>query len=255
MMSLKQAAPGWCFVRDDVTTEVFLKGLVELSIPGVEMIDPQYWSMANDLGLTIATHGGHATLTDGLNKPENHERIEEELLKNLELAQEYNIVNLICFSGDRYEGITDEEGLDITARGLERVAKAAEAAGITLVLELLNSKVNHPNYQCDKTPWGVEVCQRVDSPRVKLLYDIYHMQIMEGDIIRTIQESHRYIGHYHTAGNPGRNDLDDQQEIYYPPIFKAIADTGYEGFIGHEFIPKGDWKESLRQADALCQVG
>merc|ERR1712000_700796 len=119
---------------------VFLKGLVELGIPGVEMIDQQYWSMANDLGLTIATHGGHATLTDGLNKPENHERIEEELLKNLELAQEYNIVNLICFSGDRYEGITDEEGLDITARGLERVAKAAEAAGITLVLELLNSK-------------------------------------------------------------------------------------------------------------------
>ena len=253
-MGLRQAAPGWCFVREEVTTEIFLKGLVELGIPGVEMIDQQYWSMANDLGLTIATHGGHASLTDGLNKLENHSRIEDELSKNIELAKEFGIVNLICFSGNRYDDITDAEGIDITARGLERVAKTAESANVMLILELLNSKVNHPDYQCDKTPWGVEVCQRVNSSHVKLLYDIYHMQIMEGDIIRNIRDNHQYIGHYHTAGNPGRNDLDDQQEIYYPPIFQAIADTGYDGFVGHEFTPKGDWKAALRQADSLCQV-
>ena len=162
---------------------------------------------------------------------------------------------LITFSGNRYEGLSDEEGIDIIAEGLSRVTKAAEEKGINLCLELLNSKVNHPDYQCDSTAWGVEVCKRVNSPRAKLLYDIYHMQIMEGDIIRTLQDNIEYIGHFHTAGNPGRHDLDEEQEINYPPIMQAIAETGYALYVGHEFIPKSDPIEGLRAAAQLCDVG
>jgi hypothetical protein len=143
---------------------------------------------------------------------------------------------------------------EITAEGLRLVARAAEEAGITLVLELLNSKVDHKDYQCDRTDWGVRVIQMVDSPRVKLLYDIYHMQIMEGDIIRTIRDSHAHIGHYHTAGNPGRNEIDDTQELNYPAIVRAIAATGYAGYLGQEFVPKGDPVAALRDALARCQV-
>ncbi|MFB3040937.1 MAG: TIM barrel protein, partial [Candidatus Poribacteria bacterium] len=151
--------------------------------------------------------------------------------------------------------VSDEEGIDITAEGLSRVAKAAEEKGINLCVELLNSKVDHAGYQCDLTTWGVEVCKRVDSPRVKLLYDIYHMQIMEGDLIRTVKENINYIGHFHTAGNPGRNDLDDEQEIYYPAVIQAIAETDYDLYVGHEFIPKGDPIDGLRAAFHLCDVG
>ena len=146
----------------------------------------------------------------------------------------------------------DDTGAAITAEGLARVAGAAEDAGVTLVLELLNSKVNHPGYQCDHTAWGVRVCEAVNSPRVRLLYDIYHMQIMEGDIIRTIQRHHAWFGHYHTAGNPGRHDLDDAQELQYPAIMRAVAATGYTGFVGQEFLPKGEPVAALRHAFALC---
>ena len=169
------------------------------------------------------------------------------------MAEQWKIPNLICFSGSR-EAIDDTEGADITAEGLRRVAPAAEAAGVNLVIELLNSKVDHPDYQCDHTAWGIQVCQMVDSPRVKLLYDIYHMQIMEGDIIRTIRAHHQYFAHYHTAGNPGRNDMDDTQELYYPPIIRAIQETGYDGYVGHEFIPKGDPIAALRAAYELCDL-
>ncbi len=155
------------------------------------------------------------------------------------------IPNLLCFSGNR-NGLDDEVGAEITAAGLARIAPAAEEAGVTLVLELLNSKVDHPDYQADHTAWGVQVCRAVGSPRVKLLYDIYHMQIMEGDIIRTIQAVHPFIGLYHTAGNPGRNDLDDEQELNYAAILRAIRATGYTGYISHEFIPKGDPAAALR---------
>ena len=148
-----------------------------------------------------------------------------------------------------------KKGSILSQRGLSRVTKAAEEKGINLCLELLNSKVNHPDYQCDSTAWGVEVCKRVNSPRAKLLYDIYHMQIMEGDIIRTLQDNIEYIGHFHTAGNPGRHDLDEEQEINYPPIMRAIAETGYTLYVGHEFIPKGDPIEGLRAAAQLCDVG
>ena len=169
------------------------------------------------------------------------------------MAAQWNIPNLICFSGNR-GGLDDATGAEITAENLRAVAKMAEDAGVTLVLELLNSKVDHPDYQCDKTAWGVQVCRMVDSPRVRLLYDIYHMQIMEGDIIRTIRENHANFGHYHTAGNPGRNEIDASQELNYPAIVRAIAETGYTGYVAQEFIPTGDPVVALQAAFDLCSV-
>jgi hydroxypyruvate isomerase len=150
--------------------------------------------------------------------------------------------------------LSDEEGAVNTAEGLKRVAGVAEQKGVTLILELLNSKVDHKDYQCDHTAWGVQVVRAVNSPRVKLLYDIYHMQIMEGDIIRTIRDNINYIGHFHTAGNPGRHDMDDTQELNYPPIMRAIAATNYDGYVGHEFIPKGDPMEAIRVTYQMCDV-
>ena len=254
MARIKQSATGWSFIQGDMTPEGFIRGAAEVGLTAVELVDEQYWPLVKELGLDIATFVGHSSLTDGLNKRENHDRIEDELLANIELAAANDIPGLITFSGNRYEGLSDEEGIDIVAEGISRVTKAAEQKGVNLCLELLNSKVNHPDYQCDSTAWGVEVCKRVNSPRAKLLYDIYHMQIMEGDIIRTLQDNIEYIGHFHTAGNPGRHDLDEDQEINYPPIMRAIAETGYNLYVGHEFIPKGDPIEGLRAAARLCDV-
>lgn len=255
MARIKQSATGWSFIQGDLTPEGFIRGAADVGLTAVELVDQQYWPLVKELGLDIATFVGHSSLTDGLNKRENHDRIEDELLENIEIAAANDIPGLITFSGNRYEGLSDEEGIDIVAEGLSRVTKAAEEKGVNLCLELLNSKVNHPDYQCDSTAWGVEVCKRVNSPRAKLLYDIYHMQIMEGDIIRTLQDSIEYIGHFHTAGNPGRHDLDEDQEINYPPIMRAIAETGYNLYVGHEFIPKGDPIEGLRAAVQLCDIG
>jgi hydroxypyruvate isomerase len=236
-----------------VTPEQVIKEAAKIGYKSVEMLGQEYWDVVRDNGMCVAITGGHRSLRDGLNKPSNHDRIEEELLAKIDLAAENDIPGLICFSGDR-EGLPDDEGIEIVAEGLSRVAKAAEDKGINLCMELLNSKVNHPDYQCDHTAWGVEVCKRVNSPRVKLLYDIYHMQIMEGDLIRTISENIPYIGHFHTAGNPGRRDMDEEQEIYYPPVMRAIADSGYEMYVGHEFVPKGDPLEAMRAAFELCDV-
>ena len=160
---------------------------------------------------------------------------------------------MIVFSGNR-DGMSDGEGLENCVRGLKRVTPVAEQLGVTVCMELLNSKVDHRDYMCDHTPWGAELVKRVGSPRFKLLYDIYHMQIMEGDVIRTIQENHQYIGHYHTGGNPGRNEIDATQELQYPAIIRAIKGTGYKGFVGQEFIPKRDPLTSLREAVQLCTV-
>ncbi len=254
MSGIKQSAAAWCFVRGDVTPERFIRGAAEIGMPAVEMIDQADWPLAKELGLVIPIIAGHGMLTDGLNRRENHDRIEQELLTNIELAAANDIPGVICFSGNRYEGVSDEEGIDITSAGLSRVTKAAEEKDVNLCLEILNSKVDHPDYQCDHTAWGVEVCKRVNSPRAKVLYDIYHMQIMEGNLIQTIQENIKHIGHFHTAGNPGRQDMDETQEINYPPVMQAIADTGYDLYVGHEFLPKGDPIEGLRTAFQLCSV-
>jgi hydroxypyruvate isomerase len=221
---------------------------------GVELLSNELVPVAVGEGLVVASHQGHQSLEVGLNDPTQHDRIEREINANLELAVRYKIPNLITLTGNRRPGVSEQQGIEDTAKCLARVAKAAEDAGVNLVLELLNSKVDHPGYQCDKTPWGVAVVERVGSPRVKLLYDIYHMQIMEGDIIRTIQANHQHFLHYHTAGNPGRKDLDENQELFYPPIMKAIAATGYDGYVGQEFVPKGEPVAALKAAYDTCNV-
>jgi hydroxypyruvate isomerase len=249
---IKQSIAWWCFGRHMEPAEL-ISELYRIGYAGVEMCPQELWQQVRDGGLKIVTQGGHASLGDGLNKLENHDRIEREINANLELAVRWGIPALIVFSGNR-NGLKDDRGIETTARGLERVAKAAEDARVTLVLELLNSKVDHPDYQCDHTDWGVKVCEHVNSPRVKLLYDIYHMQIMEGDIIRTVKNNIQHIGHFHTAGNPGRHELDETQELYYPAIMAAIAATDYDGYVGQEFSPVKDARTSLEAAYKVCDV-
>ena len=251
MEPMKQSISWWCFA--DMQPEALVKAAVEIGYEAFELVGQEHWSLIKDHGLAIASINGHGTIENGLNRRENRDRIKREIEANLELAVVWGIPNLICFSGSR-AGLGDEAGAEMTAENLRSVAKMAEDAGVTLVLELLNSKVDHPDYQCDKTAWGVKVCQMVNSPRVKLLYDIYHMQIMEGDIIRTIRENHPYFAHYHTAGNPGRHEIDNSQELNYKPIMRAIQDTGYEGYVGQEFIPVGDPIQSLKTAFELCRM-
>ncbi len=252
MNQIKQSLAWWCFGRTMSAADL-IAAAVKIGYQGVEMAPEELWKQITDAGLKIVTAGGHQSIPSGFNRTANHDRIEAELRVNLEKAVQWKIPCLIVFSGNR-EGMDDQEGMENTIAGLRRVAPLAEAAGVTLVMELLNSKVDHADYMCDRTAWGVEVCKAVNSPRVKLLYDIYHMQIMEGDVIRTIRSSIEWIGHMHTAGNPGRNDLDDTQELYYPAIARAIADTGYTGYVGQEFMPKGDPAAALEQAFKACDV-
>lgn len=253
MGSINQSICFGGFTHEAESPQEIIASAAKIGYESVEMLDRQYWDLVREKGMRVAIIIGHASLPDGLNKRENHARIEDELLANMDIAVENDIPGLICFSGNR-EGKSDEEGRDNTIEGLMRVSKAAEEKGVTLCMELLNSKVNHPDYQCDHTAWGVEVCQGVNSPRVKLLYDIYHMQIMEGDLIRTIEENIGFIGHFHTAGNPERRDLDSEQEIYYPAVMRAIARTGYDLFVGHEFRPKGDPIAAMQAAFDTCNI-
>lgn len=211
--------------------------------------------VAADNGMRVASMCGHGTAADGLNDPAQHERIRREILDNIECARQHDIPNLIVFSGNRRPGQSDQDAIGVIADGLAPILKEVEASGVTLNLELLNSKVDHAGYQCDHTAWGVAVVRRVASPCVKLLYDIYHMQIMEGDLCRTIRDNTAYIGHFHTAGNPGRHDLDETQEINYPAVVDTILETGYDGYLAHEFFARGDKIQALAHAFRLCARG
>jgi len=247
------------YLKDGITLDELLRRTKEIGFAAVEIWQRQgapfdeLVEAAGKHGLRIASMAGHMSLSDGLNNPDNHSRIEDELHESIDLAAQHDIPGLICFSGNR-DGRDDEESIDVCAEGLSRVIKHAEQKGINLNMELLNSKVDHADYQCDHTAWGVRVCQAVGSPRAKLLYDIYHMQIMEGDLIRTITENIQYIGHFHTAGNPRRGPLDETQEIYYPAVMRAIADAGYDLYVAHEFGCQGDPVEALRAAYRVCDV-
>ena len=252
MESCKQCFTWWSFTREAVDPISLLREAGRIGYRGVEMIGPDLWPVAREAGLELVTLVGHQDIANGLNKRENHGRIEDELLAKIELARRERVSGLVCFSGNR-DGIDDERGRDNTVEGLLRVARPAEEAGVTLLLELLNSKIDHPGYQFDRTAWGVDVAQRVNSPRVKLLYDIYHAQVMEGDIIRTIRQNIAWIGHFHVGGNPGRNEPDAEQELNYPAICRAIKQTGYAGFVGQEFLPQGDPAEALRRAFDICR--
>ena len=259
-MRIKQSLCYPIFRPKDMSLDDLFNVGAEIGYAAVEL-----WARGGDFcevvetakkhGLAVASMSGHASLPDGLNKRSNHDRIEAELEESIDIAAANGIPGLICFSGNRQPFQTEIEAIEACADGLRRIAPYAEEKGINLNMELLNSKVNHPGYQCDHTAWGVAVCERVNSPRVKLLYDIYHMQIMEGDIIRTIRENCKWIGHFHTAGNPGRNDMDDTQELNYAGICTGIASTPYGLYVGHEFVPKGDLIEAMRHTFLLCDQG
>ena len=240
-----------------VPLEQFIPRVAEMGFSAVEIWSPEdglepLAQLARASGLRIASFGGHNSLAVGLNDPSQHERIARELRQSIDLAAAYQVPGIICFSGNRRAGQSDEDAIHACAEGLRMIAPYAEEKGVNLNLELLNSRVDHPGYQCDHSAWGLEVVRQAGSPRVKLLFDIYHMQIMEGDLIRTIQTNIGAIGHFHTAGVPGRAELDDTQEIHYRAVCKAIAASGYDLYLGHEFRPRGDLWAALRQAYELC---
>jgi len=237
----------WSFADRGISAGDLIDAVASIGYDGIELADEALWPAIKDAGLAIVSHRGHGTIESGLNRIENHDRIEAEILANLELARRWSIPLLICFSGSR-DGLSAEAGIEHTAQGLARVARAAEDADVTLALELLNSKIDHPDYQCDRNGWGLEVIERVGSARVRLLYDIYHMQVMEGDPIHTIQAHYDAFAHYHVAGNPGRHEPDRSQEISYPAIYEAIAATGFDGYVGMEYLPRGGPVESLQAA-------
>jgi hydroxypyruvate isomerase len=249
---MKQTLSWWAFCRQGMTPERLVSEAKRIGYAGFDLVPEEHWPVVADGGMVLACVAGHGTLTDGLNRRANHDRITGEIEASLEKAARWGIPNLVVFSGNRAEG--GEDGTDATVEGLRRVAPAAEQAGVTLVLELLNSKKDHPGYEADRTAWGAAVVDAVGSPRVKLLYDIYHMQVMEGDVIATVRANADRIAHYHTAGVPGRKDPDDEQELYYPAVARAIAATGFAGFLGHEFMPKGDILAAMEAAFRTCDV-
>jgi len=249
---LKQAVARWCY--DSIPLEQLCRAAADMGLAGVDLVPPEDAPTLKKYGLVpsmILPGGG--TIPDGLNRLENHTRIEEELRKRIPEAAAVGAPNIITFSGNR-RGLPDEEGINNCVMGLNRMRRIAEDHGVTICLELLNSKIDHKDYQCDHTAWGLEVVRRVGSPRVKLLYDIYHMQIMEGDILRTIRDHIEWIAHFHTGGVPGRHELDDTQELNWRTIARAIADLGFSGYFAHEFVPLHDPLTSLRQAVDLCTV-
>ena len=259
-MRIKQTICTPCFVSPTFSFEQACRAAVEIGYPAIEIHFPpddfkEQMAMARRHKLVVASMCGHRSIPDGLNKRANHERIEKELKHSIDIAADNGIVGVIAFSGNRDPHQTESDAIEATADGLRRIAPYAEKKGVNVNLELLNSKINHAGYQCDHTYWGVAVAQSVGSPRVKVLFDIYHMQIMEGDVIRNIRENIAWLGHFHTAGNPDRKDLDDDQELNYAGICRAIAASGYDLYLGHEYKPKGEPAESLRRAFALCNQG
>ena len=223
--------------------------------PGVGEDDAsEVVELARSHGLQVASLAGHNSLEDGLNNPANHDRSTAELAETIELAQRLGIPNTIAYSGNRRAGQSDLEGMVECARALRRAAPMAEKAGVNINVELLNSRVDHPGYLADHADWGMALCEMVASPNVRLLFDVYHMQIMDGDVIRWLQTAMPRVGHIHTAGNPGRRDMDDNQELNYRGICRSIASSNYEGFVGHELEPAGDVVAALEQTFALCDV-
>ena len=249
---LKQSVSRWCYGK--MSLDDLCKAAVRIGLKGIDLIDSKDWPAVQKYGLVPSMTPGAGTIPDGLNRTENHEKLEKEFRENIENAAKAGVPNVITFSGNR-RGLTDEKGIDNCVTGLNRVKKIAEDKGVTICLELLNSKVDHHDYQCDHTAWGVEVMKRVDSPRVKLLYDIYHIQIMEGDVIRTIRDNFQYLAHFHTGGVPGRHEIDGTQELNYGAVAKAIVDLGFQGYLAHEFVPaSSDGIKSLEEAAKLCDA-
>ncbi len=249
---IKQSVSRWCY--KDIKLDDLCAYAAKIGLKGVDLLQVEEWDAPRKVGL-ICTMGyaGGGTIPDALNRVENHAAIEAAFGKNIPLAAKMGVPNVITFSGNR-RGMSDEEGARNCVIGLNRVKKIAEDNNVTICMELLNSKVNHKDYMCDHTAWGVGVMEQVNSPNVKLLYDIYHMQIMEGDLIQTIQDNRKWMGHFHTGGVPGRHELNDQQEVQWDGVMRGIVATDFKGYVAHEFVPTGDPLISLRQAVDLCDV-
>ena len=243
----------WCY--NDIPLDELCKAATKIGIASIELVGPDEWPTLKKYGLTSALPWGAGKgITEGFNNPALHDELVASYETLIPKVANAGMTQLICFSGNR-RGLDDEKGLENCAAGLKRLMPIAERYKVTLVMELLNSKVNHPDYQCDHTSWGAALCDSVGSENFKLLYDIYHMQIMEGDVIATIRKYQKYISHYHTGGVPGRNEIDETQELNYPAIMKAIVETGYKGFVAQEFIPKQKDKiASLSQGVRICDV-
>jgi hydroxypyruvate isomerase len=259
--SINHSVCKWCY--KDIPLEKLAADAKGIGLDSIELLNPDDFPTLKKYGLTCAmVNYPNAKTPQGVNvggigkafnRLEYHDTLVPIYEQRINEAADAGFKNVICFSGNR-EGMDDQQGLENCAVGLKRILPFAEKRGIVIQMELLNSRVNHPDYMCDRTAWGVALAKKLGSENFKLLYDIYHMQIMEGDVIRTIQQNHQYIGHYHTGGNPGRNEIDETQELYYPAIMRAIVATGFKGHVAQEFIPKRDPMTSLTAAIKLCTV-
>ena len=247
---LKQSVCRWCYGK--MSLDDLCKAAAEIGYQSVELLGEKEWDVPKKYGMTCAVANGPNPIPKGWNRVENHDAFEKEAERLLPLVKASGIPNMIVFSGNR-DGQADAEGAKNCIAGLKRITPLAESLGVTIVMELLNSK-DHKDYQCDHTLWGVEVVKGVGSPRFKLLYDIYHMQRMEGDVIQTIRDNIQHIAHFHTGGVPGRAEIDESQELNYRKICEAIVETGFSGYLAQEFVPKRDPIASMRQAATICDV-
>ncbi len=248
---LRQSVCRWCY--SGIAIDDLCKRSAEFGYRSVELLSENEWAVPAKYGITCAVANGPVSIGAGINRVDSHDKFVADCQRLIPLVADAKIPQMIVFSGNR-RGMPDDEGRDNCAAALDRVMSIAEKHKINIIMELLNSKVDHRDYMCDHTSWGVELVKQVGSDRFKLLYDIYHMQIMEGDVIRTIRDNRDYIGHYHTGGVPGRREIDESQELYYPAICRAIAETGFDGYLGQEFIPVRDPMESLEAAHRICNV-
>jgi hydroxypyruvate isomerase len=250
---INHSACRWCYSK--IPLEELCAAVRDMGIKSLEILKLDDLPTLKKHGLICAmVTGAPGDIPQGFNRPEYHDRLVAFYEQTIPKVAEAGCPNIICFSGNRV-GMDDKTGFENCAKGVQRITALAEKHNVTVCMELLNSKINHRDYMCDHTLWGVEVCKKVGSTHFKLLYDIYHMQIMEGDVIRTIQDHHQYLGHYHTGGVPGRHEIDDSQELNYPAIMNAIVKTGYKGYVAQEFVPaKPDALQSLREAIQICDV-
>lgn len=251
--NINHAVCRWTF--DELPIEKLCVLVKKIGFSAIDLVEPKDFSILKKHGIySSMCTGAHISLTEGWNDPKHHQVLINNYLKHIDLVADAGYKNLICFSGNR-NGMSDAEGLKNCVNGLKQIIAKAEKRGVTIQMELFNSKVNHPDYMADSSKWGIDLCKQLGSENFKLLFDIYHMQIMEGNIIETIQKNHHYFGHYHTAGVPGRHEIDDSQELYYPAIMKAIVASGHKGYVAQEFLPLSKNKElALKKAIQLCDI-
>ena len=251
--NINHSVCAWTF--NQLSIEELCLLVKKIGFEAIDLVEPKDFAVLKKYNIYCSMcTGAQISLTEGWNNTKNHEILIKNYTKHINLVADAGFKNLICFSGNR-NGMSNDDGLQNCIIGLHQILPLAEKRGIILQMELFNSKVDHPDYMADSSFWGIELCKKLGSENFKLLFDIYHMQIMEGDIIRNIQNNHQYFGHYHTAGVPGRNEIGGDQELFYPAIMKAILATGYKGFVAQEFIAKAENKaKSLQDAVAICDV-